>query len=123
MARLLTCQRGSAAVEFAFVMPVLAALVLGMMEFGRAMWTRQTMQYAVEQAARAALANAALTGPQIANMVTADLIGMQGTTPSVVASATASQVSVTASYSFAFIVPRLLPFGPIVLTAQCVTPR
>jgi len=123
MARLLTCQRGSAAVEFAFVMPVLAALVLGMMEFGRAMWTRQTMQYAVEQAARAALANSALTGPQIANMVTADLIGMQGTTPSVVASATASQVSVTASYSFAFIVPRLLPFGPIVLTAQCVTPR
>ncbi len=123
MLRLLSCRKGTAAIEMAFVLPVLLLIILGILEFGRAMWTRQTMQFAVEQAARSALADSTLTSSQIVTLVDNNLLGMQGVTPTVVASSSASQVSITASYTFSFLVPGLLPFGPLVLTAQCVTPR
>ena len=45
---------GSAAVEFALTIPVLLGLLLGIAEFGRLMWTQNSIQYAVEQAARCA---------------------------------------------------------------------
>jgi Flp pilus assembly protein TadG len=123
MSRLLSCRKGTAAIEMAFVLPVLLLIILGILEFGRAMWTRQTMQFAVEQAARSALADSTLTSSQIVTLVDNNLLGMQGVTPTGVASSNASQVSITASYTFSFLVPGLLPFGPLVLTAQCVMPR
>jgi len=45
---------GSAAVEFALTIPVLLGLLLGIAEFGRLMWTQNSIQSAVEQAARCA---------------------------------------------------------------------
>jgi Flp pilus assembly protein TadG len=45
---------GSTAVEFALVIPVLSLMVLGMIEFGRLLWTQNSIQYAVEEAARCA---------------------------------------------------------------------
>lgn len=121
--RVIACRRGTAAIELAFVLPVLALLTLGTLEFGRAMWTKQTMQFAVEEAARSALADSTLTNTAIASLVGNDLVGLQGVSPTVVATSTAAQVSITASYAFTFLVPQLLPFGPLTLTAQCVLPR
>jgi len=46
---------GVAAVEFAVVFPVFMLLVLGIMDFGRAFWTWNTMRLAVEQAGRYAM--------------------------------------------------------------------
>lgn len=123
VARLLRNVRGSSAVEFAFVLPAFMLLSLGVVEFGRLMWTRQTMQFAVEEAARSALANAALSNTAIAALVTSNMVDTQGVKPTVVATSTTTQISINASYSFAFLVPQLLPFGPITLTAQCVFPR
>ena len=48
---------GSAAVEFAFALPVLLLMIYGMIEFGLALWTQATLEYAVEQAARYAIIN------------------------------------------------------------------
>src|SRR5512143_2460198 len=43
---------GSAAVEFAVTAPVLILLMFGMIEAGRALWAQNSLQYAVERAAR-----------------------------------------------------------------------
>jgi Flp pilus assembly protein TadG len=123
MRRIIACRQGTAAIELAFVLPVLALLTLRTLEFGRAMGTKQTMQFAVEEAARSAVADSTLTNTAIASLVGSDLVGLQGVAPTVVATSTAAQVSITASYAFTFLVPQLLPFGPLTLTAQCVLPR
>lgn len=46
---------GSAAVEFAFVAPLLFLLMFAIVEFGRAWWARSSLQYAAERAARFAV--------------------------------------------------------------------
>jgi Flp pilus assembly protein TadG len=43
---------GTAAVELAILMPVFLAFLLGIVEFGRLMWTHAALQFAVEAAAR-----------------------------------------------------------------------
>ncbi|HUP90326.1 MAG TPA: TadE/TadG family type IV pilus assembly protein [Longimicrobiales bacterium] len=48
------CERGSAAVEFALVTPVLLLVLLGMVEFGRAWNARQTVTEAARAGARVA---------------------------------------------------------------------
>jgi len=53
--RLLRCRRGSAAVEAAFVLPLLLLLLLGIIEFGRMAWTRSSLDFAVQEAARCAV--------------------------------------------------------------------
>jgi Flp pilus assembly protein TadG len=45
---------GSAAVEFALTAPVLLLMLFGAIEYGRVLWTQNSIQYAVEQAARCA---------------------------------------------------------------------
>lgn len=46
---------GSSAVEFAIAAPILIALMFAVIEFGRAWWTKNSLQYAVERAARYAV--------------------------------------------------------------------
>src|SRR5262245_42490473 len=45
---------GTAAIEFGLVVPVFLASVIGVMEGGRILWTQNTLQRAVESAARCA---------------------------------------------------------------------
>jgi Flp pilus assembly protein TadG len=49
--------RGATAVEFAFIGPALILLLFGTIEGGRMLWTQNTLQYVVEQAARCAVVN------------------------------------------------------------------
>jgi Flp pilus assembly protein TadG len=46
---------GASAVEFALAAPILFLLMFGIIEFGRAWWTKNSLQYAVERAARYAV--------------------------------------------------------------------
>ena len=59
--RLARCRNGNTAVEFAFILPALLAVVFGAIEFGRALWLRNTLQYAVEETARYAMTHADAT--------------------------------------------------------------
>ena len=43
------------AVEFAMAAPILFALMFAIIEFGRAWWTKNSLQYAIERAARYAV--------------------------------------------------------------------
>jgi Flp pilus assembly protein TadG len=46
---------GSTAVEFAIAAPILFVLMFAIIEFGRAWWTKNSLQYAIERAARYAI--------------------------------------------------------------------
>src|SRR6478672_6393558 len=62
--RRLRSERGAAVVEFALVVPILLALVIGIAEFGRAYFIHATMAGAAREGVRAmALANPSSGGP------------------------------------------------------------
>jgi Flp pilus assembly protein TadG len=48
----LGCRAGSVAVEFALIIPVALAILVGIVEVGRALWIRASLQFAVEEGAR-----------------------------------------------------------------------
>lgn len=58
-------QRGSVAVEFALILPVLVFMLYTLVEVGRGMWTHNVLQLAVEEASRFAAANPTATASQI----------------------------------------------------------
>jgi Flp pilus assembly protein TadG len=56
---------GSAAAEFALLIPLLLVLIVGVYEFGRLYWIQNTLQYAAEQSGRCVMVNktvASVTG-------------------------------------------------------------
>jgi Flp pilus assembly protein TadG len=65
--RLWRNRRGSMAVQFALVAPALLMLLFGIIEVGRMVWTRSSLQYATEQAGRYAMVKKGATSEQIAN--------------------------------------------------------
>lgn len=52
-----SAKSGGAAVELGLVLPLLIAMVYGVIEAGRLFWTASVLQFAVEQAARCAVVN------------------------------------------------------------------
>src|SRR5262249_49875900 len=56
-ARLIGARRGTTAVEFALIALPLLLLLLGIIEFGRMLWTQSALHYAVQEAARCAAVN------------------------------------------------------------------
>jgi len=58
--RLWRARDGATAVEMAFLLPVFLLFLLGIEEFGRALWTQSTLQFAVEAAARCAAVSPSL---------------------------------------------------------------
>lgn len=57
--------RGSVAVEFALILPVLALMLYSVLEVGRAAWTHNVLQLSVEEAGRFATANPTATTSEI----------------------------------------------------------
>jgi len=139
--------KGTAAVEGALIMSTLLLAVVGSVEFARAFWTHNTMVLAVQQAGRYAmvynhhpsmtcgaqsqasncptlsdtpLANcSAWYALQVLSAYRAPPIGV-----SVAVDATTSPPTTTicASYSFDFVAPQLLPYGPLDLTSRVTVP-
>ncbi|MDA8233113.1 MAG: pilus assembly protein [Magnetospirillum sp.] len=117
------CDRGNVAVEFALLLPVFLLFILGTVEFGRAMWDRSMLQFACEEATRYALAHSTASNSVVIAQAQAELIGIPPANVAFTVASTASQVSVSATYTFDFLVPSLLPFGPITLSALSEFPR
>jgi Flp pilus assembly protein TadG len=142
-----SAEEGSAAVEAAVVISVLLLLIVGSMEFGRAFWTHNTMLLAVEEASRYAMTYGHGSAPNCAAQNQAANCSPPSNTP--VANCAASRarqilsayrlsntgisvsedtstlpgtVTVCASYSFDFIAPGLLPYGPLNLRSQITVP-
>lgn len=105
-------RRGTAAIEYAIVLPVLLMFVLGIMDTGRLLWTYTTIYRASEAAARCAAISAAV--------VTATTCSTSGKTQSYAAAAAwglnipasaftvsnpACGMQVSATYDFGFVFP------------------
>ena len=50
--RFIRARRGAVALEFALGLPIFLAMIYGIFEFGRVFWTKNTMEFAIQEAAR-----------------------------------------------------------------------
>ena len=134
-------EEGSAAVEAAFVLPLLMLFVIGCIEFGRVLWTYHTMLLAVEEGGRYAMVYGAsptlLTAASCPNVGTVNLANCtaarantylanyHGTGITATATADAStppNMTVSATYTFNFVTPLLRSYGPINLSSRVIVP-
>jgi Flp pilus assembly protein TadG len=105
LARFRACRRGSNAVEFALVAPLLIGFLFGIYEVGLEIWTQGILDFAVEQAARCASVNSATCGTASATETYAATqtapLGLSSSTFTASTASCGNQV--TASYDFVFI--------------------
>jgi Flp pilus assembly protein TadG len=132
-ARLWRARGGATAVEMAFLLPVFMLFLLGICEFGRALWTQTALQFAVEAAARCAAVSPSLctaaggSTMDVPGYAASQAFGM--TIPSSAFTYTQNAVcgvgtggsQVTASYLFDAVVPALVPVN-ITLSAKSCHP-
>jgi Flp pilus assembly protein TadG len=126
--------RGTAAVEFALVLPVLLLIVFGLIDFGRALNAQISLTGAAREGAR--LAALGYSDADVQSRVTAAAPSLSGVTATVVASCQpgagpTANAQVNVSYTFSFITPVGAIAGllggsglgaPLALTAQGVMP-
>jgi|SRR5690348_9478383 Flp pilus assembly protein TadG len=116
-------RRGTAALEFAFLMPAFLVMFLGIMEFGRLLWTQTTLQHAVEAAARYAAINypSCSSTSQTQSYAAAEVFGQSVATSAFTLTCGACGTQVKGQVNFAFVVPALFPYT-ITLNAQSCYP-
>jgi Flp pilus assembly protein TadG len=107
MTRVLGERAGVAAVEFALTVPVMLIAILGVIEFARAFWAQNALNYSVAQAARCMTIDTADCGTTTATKNYAASVSGYSFSASVF-SATSSPASacgnqVSASYDFQFL--------------------
>jgi Flp pilus assembly protein TadG len=140
-------EQGTAAVEASITISVLLLLIVGSIEFGRALWTYNTMLVAVEEAGRYAMVyhqgppvtcgaqSQAPSCPAFSNTPLANCSAARAQQVlsayqapnidvSVKEDTTSSPATITicTSYSVDFVTPQLLPYGPLNLTHQLTVP-
>ena len=71
------CCRGAEALEFAFAFPVLLVMLYGIFEFGRFLWIQNTLEYAVEEAARSAIVGGTTSSSTISAVVESKIVGLK----------------------------------------------
>ena len=96
------CKRGTAAVEFGLTAPVVLLFLVGTIETGRALWTRSTLQYAAEEAARFASVHSAATDAEVVQIARTVSTGLDADSIAVaiVRTTTPPAVSVALTYGF-----------------------
>jgi Flp pilus assembly protein TadG len=121
--RLRHADSGSSAVEFAMVAPFLIAMLFGVFEFGRALWTQSMLDFAVEQASRCATINTTTCGSAstIATYAASQTSPLNLPAATFTATTPTCGNQVRASYAFNFITPHLFPYS-ITLTSQSCYP-
>jgi Flp pilus assembly protein TadG len=77
------CEAASAVVEFGIVGPLVLMILLGVIEFGRLHWVRNSMEYAAEQTARWAIVNTTATDDQLKAHAKAQLGSISASAPEV----------------------------------------
>jgi Flp pilus assembly protein TadG len=124
-------RRGAAAVEFAVVAPLLFAIVLGLVEFGRAIMVEQTLVSSAREACRVAVL-AGTTKQDVIDRATASLnaagissftITMNPDPPSSASEGTPVTVTITVSFNNVTWLPVPIYLGGKNLTASSVMRR
>ena len=118
---LLICRQATTAIEFALLAPALFLFLLGIVEFGRALWTLNALHYSVQEAARCASIDAINCGN--AQQIQAFAAGRSGAgfASSVFTASTASCGNkISASYAMHLYIP--YANYSVTLTAQSCYP-
>jgi len=117
---------GAAAIEAAFVLPLLFLFVLGIVQFGNALWQWNTMLLAVEQAGRYVMVNNSTCNASCAETQMQAVLSSAAvcTTPTsgqmcVNATTSAGTMTLSAAYSFS---PFAAFFQPFTITSQGTVP-
>ena len=116
---------GNAAIEFALLLPVFLLMLLGIVEFGRVLWTQSSLQHAVEAAARYAAINYPTCGStsQTTSYAASETFGQNIPASDFTLTCATCGTQVSATLSFTPVVPALLPFlNNITLSAQSCYP-
>ncbi len=120
-------RRGSVALEYGLIAPLLLVLVLGIIDTGRLIWIYTTLTRATEAAARCGAINPirCATAPQIQSYAVAEAWGMTVDPSAFQVATPACGLEVRATYNFTSIVPgfdRVAPQGLITLQATACYP-
>lgn len=126
--RLLSGTSGAAALEFALVILVALPLLVGLIEAGRALHTRNALEYAVDVAARSTLVQLRYERLDLSELEVRLLDGARarwtGGTPdrlSAVVQAHDGRLRIELRYGFDFLIP-LVPLDTITLRAVRTVP-
>jgi Flp pilus assembly protein TadG len=118
-------RRGASALEVAAIMPVAIAFLLGTVEFGRVYWSRSSLQFAVDQTGRHAMANPGLGNEALRSYLRGQAIGLD---PNAIAVSFSSDtvggvgfVTINATTPFNFIA--YFALGPIQLRGSVRVPQ
>lgn len=123
--RLIRCRRGSVAVQFALMVPIMLTTLFGTIELGRLGFTQMALQHAAEEATRFAIVREGqITTDDIESFAATKLTGVLDRETAVI-TATApldpvtgtSLISVQVSYAYRFILP-FLPTDSVNLTGN-----
>ena len=117
---------GTAAIEFAIIAPVFLIMVLGIIEMGRAMWIKNTLQFAVEETTRYAMVNPSADTAPLETYAGNQVFGATVVTSGNFSATTESSggvtyVVVTGTYAFESLIP-LIPLPDITLSAKSRVP-
>ena len=119
------CQSGAAAVEMALVLPAFLAFCLGTVEFGRMYWVRSSLQYAVEEAARFALAHPTATDQDLNDLTLERFGNVSYGIPTVTVTretvGSDNYIIIDATYAFEFIT-QWFPSEPMTLAGRSRIP-
>jgi Flp pilus assembly protein TadG len=122
--RMLRDRRGVSAVEFAFAMPVLIMMLIGVFEFGRLFWTWTTLQYAAEQTGRFAMSNPTATPAELTTYLKSKLPGVKSTSVAInVSPETVDGINymvIVTRFNFSFL--SLLPINQVDLEGRSRVP-
>ena len=113
-------RRGAVAIEFALGLPIFLAMVYGVFEFVRIFWTQNTMEFAVQEAARYTIVNPKASNVEIAAIVQEKAAGLDVSriTVKVVFEADSTGtgsvgangfVNITGIYKYTPVIPLVLP--------------
>ena len=124
----LKCRRGATAVEFGLVFPIFLVMALGIVEAGRVMWIKASMQFACEEASRYAMARESLGEDVIKAYAETSFNGI-GFDPNAATFSTGLDsaggvtfITVSATYNFVPLVP-LVGMSSFTLNASSRSPR
>ncbi len=114
---------GATAVELALLLPLVLLCVLGLAEFGRALWTQATLDYAVQAAARCAAidTNTCGSGAQTQQYAISMAPALSVTASQFTVTNPSCGMRVSTSLPFQFVVPALFPYS-LTLTATACFP-
>lgn len=125
-------ERGAAAAEFALLLPVFLLILFGIIEFGMIMYGREVVTNAAREGARAGIVQGPpkRTSGEITTIANSYLTGTGVNqadvtfTPAGVGLASPNTLTVTAVYSYNFLIPYIpnvlgVP-NPLVITTQAV---